>query len=81
MLYILLHLPYYAVADVDYLVGFVGDAAFVGDYDYCHPVFPVQLGEEVHHFHAGLGVKGAGGLIGKDDAWAKAAALRSPPPF
>ena len=56
---------YHAVLDVYHLVGLVGHAALMG-YDHDgHAVALVELLEQVHHLHAGLGVEGAGRFVGK----------------
>ena len=56
-----------AVLDVDYLIGLVGNAALMGYHYDGDAFFLVKLLEELHHLHAGLGVKGTGRFIGQDN--------------
>ena len=65
MLLILLNLSNDAVLDVNNAVGLICHAALVRYHYYSHAILLVELCEEVHHLHAGLGVEGAGRLIGK----------------
>ncbi len=41
------------------------------DHDDGHPFFLVEALEQLHHFHAGLGIQRARGLVGQDDLRAR----------
>ena len=56
------------ILDVDDLVGAVGHAALVRHHNDGDLLGAVELGEQVHDLHGGLGVEGAGGLVGQQDA-------------
>ena len=64
---ILLDLADESVLDMDDLVGFVGNAAFMGDDDDRHPVGLVKFFQEFHDFDRGPGVERACRFVRQDD--------------
>ena len=55
-----------SVLDMDNLIGFVGNTAFVSYHHDGHSLFLVQFLQQIHNFHARFGVESSGRLIGKD---------------
>ena len=56
-----------AVFNADYAVRLRGHARVVGYDDHCDMLLAVEAFQQFHHFDAGGGVKGAGGLVSEDD--------------